>query len=347
LSTPVGEWKAFSIAQITHAHGEWEPFSIAIHKDCASTSPKLHTRTKNGNHSPSQSKGLRFYIAQITHAHGEWEACSIAQITHAHGEWEPFSIAIHKDCALARSLINRYHSPNSFDFLVYMKLTQRQESFVDKLIELYNELQGPIHYSVVAEKLGVSNIAAYDMLRHLEIKDEMAQDKTGPGRTRILFSPSPYARRLMAELMGDIQDKDWPAAKERFLERIHKNQMEDPEVLQEILSSVPSDEQSRVGVCTEIMTIATLHLQRSKGRKLLLDYLYRILPSEEDASRANLSLLGGFALGILTQENFGENNGMINHIRRYQSYVSDMEPTHRCRLAANLIQIFERLSQAA
>ena len=46
-----------------------------------------------------------------------------------------------------------------------MKLTRRQEEFIRKLMDLYWEKRGPIHYSVLAERLGVSPFTAYDMLR--------------------------------------------------------------------------------------------------------------------------------------------------------------------------------------
>jgi len=51
-----------------------------------------------------------------------------------------------------------------------IKLTPRQQAFLDKLFELYRESNGPIHYTVVAERLGVNKFSAYDMLKLLEKK---------------------------------------------------------------------------------------------------------------------------------------------------------------------------------
>ena len=51
-----------------------------------------------------------------------------------------------------------------------LKLTTRQQTFLDKLFELYREFKGPVHYSIVAEKLGVNKFSAYDMLKVLEDK---------------------------------------------------------------------------------------------------------------------------------------------------------------------------------
>ena len=51
-----------------------------------------------------------------------------------------------------------------------MKLTRRQEEFIKNLVDLNQEFNGPIHYSVLAERLGVSPFTAYDMLCMLEEK---------------------------------------------------------------------------------------------------------------------------------------------------------------------------------
>ena len=77
-----------------------------------------------------------------------------------------------------------------------IKLTFRQKAFLDKLHDVYSEMQGPIHYSLVAERLGLSNSTAYDMLRVLEQKGMVGsqyatpKEIAGPGRSSILFYPT-------------------------------------------------------------------------------------------------------------------------------------------------------------
>jgi predicted transcriptional regulator len=46
-----------------------------------------------------------------------------------------------------------------------MKLTFRQKAFLSKLIDVYREMQEPVHYSIIAKRLGLNNSTAYDMLR--------------------------------------------------------------------------------------------------------------------------------------------------------------------------------------
>ena len=86
-----------------------------------------------------------------------------------------------------------------------MNLTRRQKDFITNLIDLSNEIEGPIHYSALADRLGVSPFTAYDMLRLLEEKGlvtseyQLAAGKDGPGRAERLFYPnlSPELRRIL------------------------------------------------------------------------------------------------------------------------------------------------------
>jgi DNA-binding PadR family transcriptional regulator len=235
-------------------------------------------------------------------------------------------------------------------FWYFMRLTHRQEDFIGKLIELYRELQGPIHYSSVANRLGVSEITAYDMLRLLEEKGlvssqyELANEKSGPGRSKILFLPTPRAHRIMEDLAGSDMDAGWEAIRERVLTRIREGDLEGEELTREVLARMPPEGLGSLRNCVEIMTVLALRLQRSDGRKLLLEYVQRILPTPDSANRANLSLLGGIAMGLLAQENSDDPEWgfeLLEHVKRFQSHVVDMEPKDRHQLAINLLEVFE------
>ena len=72
----------------------------------------------------------------------------------------------------------------------------------------------------------------------------------------------------------------------------------------------------------------------------------KILPNADKANRANLSLLGGFAMGILAQENSDDPEWgfeLLEHVRRFQSHIVEMEPKDRHQLAINLLEVFEPL----
>jgi len=77
-----------------------------------------------------------------------------------------------------------------------MELTFRQKAFLSKVLDAYREMQKPVHYSLIAKKLGLSNSAAYDMLRLLEQKGmviseyDTPKETSGPGRSNVRFVPT-------------------------------------------------------------------------------------------------------------------------------------------------------------
>ncbi len=235
-----------------------------------------------------------------------------------------------------------------------MKLTRRQETFIRNFLDLYRETQEPIHYSVLAERLGVSRFTAYDMLRLFEEKGLVASDylltaeKVGPGRSEIVFVPTASAHRLIAKLAGEIGGKDWEAFKEHLLASVRSGQEYDPELVQEMLARVPTAEQGALRYCVEVMTIVALRLRRSASRALLLDYLPQLLPARDKDCRASLSLLGGFALGVLADEtthNSEWRRELFEHVKRYQSLVADMDPKLCRQLAKKLREVFKPLEK--
>ena len=125
-----------------------------------------------------------------------------------------------------------------------MKLTGRQEAFIRNMLDLSRELNGPIHYSVLAERMGVSPITAYDMLRFLEEKGlvtsqyQRAAGKSRPGRSAVVFVPTRRASQPMAQMKGVPAD-DWEATKELLLENVRKRDGPDCELARELLARCP------------------------------------------------------------------------------------------------------------
>ena len=233
-----------------------------------------------------------------------------------------------------------------------MKLTHRQEAFIGKLIELYQDFQSPIHYSAVAERLGVSDITAYDMLRLLEEKGlvvsqyELADDKSGPGRSKIVFAPSPRAHQLMADLLGDELEPDSPELKTRIFEKIRLGDLEEPELTQEILTHLASDHKGSIRFCTKLIATFVWRIQHKAGKRAFLAFLSRLLASENCARRSNLGMIGGFALGILMNEGAVDTDELADHLQRYQTYITNMSRDERRRLARSLVHTLEKFNAA-
>ena len=243
----------------------------------------------------------------------------------------------------------------SFGFLGFlMKITRRQETFIYNLLDLYRELDGPIHYSVLAERVGVSPFTAYDMLRLLEEKGLAASeyrvdsDKPVPGRSEVFFWPTEQAHNLWKVLAGETDTGDWETVKSRVLNRIRDGELQDRELAEQMLARVPPEGSSILRYCVEIITILALRLKRGAGRELLAEYLQKVLSEQNGASRVNLSLLSGFALGVLANENMDTaawSSQMLDHVQRYQSLILEMDDKLMKRLIKNLAEVFSPLAQ--
>lgn len=220
-----------------------------------------------------------------------------------------------------------------------MKLTHRQETFIHHLLDLYHELNGPIHYSALAERIGVSPFTAYDMLRLFEEKGlvtsqyRLDSDKPVVGRSEIVFLPTERAHQLFNELAGDTDPGNWEQVRTQILEKIRGGGLDDIVLAEEILARVPPDVPDVLRYCIEVMTIVILRLGKGAGRRVLAEHLPQIIEWKGTVTRSGLMLLGGFTLGLLANESNGDvewNMLFLEHIRRYQSLVMDMEP-RMCR----------------
>ena len=97
-----------------------------------------------------------------------------------------------------------------------MKLTGRQQDFLNKFLDLYREADHPLHYAVLADRVGVTKITAYEMLRLLEerglavvpvpqwLPEILADRAATPG------SPNDAAPSLL--VLGDVDYDAVPSA---------------------------------------------------------------------------------------------------------------------------------------
>ena len=235
-----------------------------------------------------------------------------------------------------------------------MKLTRRQEEFIRSLLDLHEEVEGPIHYSVLADRLGVSPFTAYDMLCVLEDKGfvrsqyQLASDKSGPGRAERVFFPTETARareQRLAQKVGNIS-LEGEELKEYILARLREGEVWDRELAEEMLARIPPEGQGRVRYCVEVMAIVSLRLRQSPSKEIFQEYFPEIVPGGEESCRANLSLLAGFAFGLLAQECSADQvwvQKLFEHVQQYQDIVLNLDPEKCRQLANNLVTVFEPL----
>lgn len=232
-----------------------------------------------------------------------------------------------------------------------MKLTKRQEAFIMNLLDLYREAQQPIHYTVLAERLGVSRFTAYDMLRVLEDKGFVASEFKLPpgsrsGRSERVFFPTEHAHRFMAAILDDDAEYNWEAVKERILDLFSSGEFADQEIGPEIIARVPPEGDDSIQYCIEVVTILALHARHSEMLPVLHRFALETIPTEQVSSRAYLSLVGGFALGVLMQD--AEHDAdwqreLISHVVQFQEFVLAFSEEEGRRLAEGIREHFSEM----
>jgi predicted transcriptional regulator len=232
------------------------------------------------------------------------------------------------------------------------KLTHRQQQFLGQFLDIYREIEHSVHYVAVAERLGISKVTAYEMLRLLEEKGlvraeyQSNPDQHGPGRPTVFFYPTQEAKRLLAELSGNLSDlEDWQIAKENILEQLREGQAGGYEdLLSNLLLRIP-DRRSPLIYVTELITAVILMLATIKEApevRALMDRLHRIgLPHE-----IGLSVLSGIGmlLSVLERKNRHSSTILLAQIRHYEDALSQLSEESRRQLGEFTREVVQILS---
>lgn len=240
------------------------------------------------------------------------------------------------------------------------KLTARQKAFLDKLLELYQEHRGPVHYSHVAERLGVNRFSAYDMLKVLEKKGFAASSYTlrsavlaasgghpGPGRSMVVFAPTSMATETLAFGREDArQGEDWQRVREHVLGKLTQAGETNPkEALNDLLARLP-EANAPLTFCTEMIGALLLNMQRAGARAGGLNP-FRVLDSFRTHDAAELESLAGFSVGVTLSEDDEANQTLtrrlLNHVHHYQASLSRLSEESRTALVDFLEEALEAL----
>jgi hypothetical protein len=240
------------------------------------------------------------------------------------------------------------------------KLTSRQKAFLDKLLQLYRERSGPVHYSDVAERLGVNRFSAYDMLKVLEKKgfasssyalrsatSAATSGPPGPGRSMIVFAPTSEATEALNTAADDPRLGDeWHSVRQRVLEKLGSAREANPrEALSELLARLP-EAHAPLTFCAEMIGALLLNMKRARTRAGDLSP-FRILASLKAGGTAHLETLAGLSLGISLSDH-DETNGslterLLAQIHRYQVNLNRLGEDSREALASFLEDALEAL----
>jgi hypothetical protein len=231
-----------------------------------------------------------------------------------------------------------------------VKLTPRQQTFLDNLFELYGEFKGPVHYSVVANKLGVNKFSAYDMLKVLEDKGVAASDyvlsdeQAGPGRSQVVFYPTHKAAQFLTQLRDEMRyNPDWQRVKERILQRLRDAHQTNPtDALREGLSNLP-DTKIPLNYCAEMISVLLLNIDRWRS--------YNIMPAMDSLvpkGQLGLATLAGLSLGSCLTNDADDKSlkeKLTTHTQRFQNQLAEMSEESITKLSAFLGDAMRTLRQ--
>lgn len=240
------------------------------------------------------------------------------------------------------------------------RLTARQKAFLDKLLQLYRERRGPVHYSDVAERLGVNRFSAYDMLKVLEKKGfasssyalrsgtpAAASGSAGPGRSMILFAPTSQAATVLGSPADDARlSEEWNGVREQVLSKLRQAREANPrEALSDLLMRLP-EAHAPLTFCTEMIGALLLNMKRVRTRAGDLSP-FRILASLKAESTAHLETLAGLSLGLSMLDNDeiarSLTQRLVSLIHRYQANLNRLGDDSREALASFLEDALEAL----
>ena len=231
-----------------------------------------------------------------------------------------------------------------------MDLTGRQKDFLSKFLGLYQKYQKPLHYTLLAERLGVSKITAYDMLRLLEKRGLVRSEYVlptagqGPGRSSIMFSPAAAAHAFIADLAGDEwDDAEWEEAKDDFLKGLRDKKGVGYEgLLDDILARLPKRQKPLLFAADMVAGAIVSVLQFVDEARIppLVERVFATgLPGE-----VSLNRLSGLALGVsLVDRTSQEVSQLISHVDRYQKTLMRLSEENKDRLASFAREVLQVL----
>jgi DNA-binding MarR family transcriptional regulator len=229
---------------------------------------------------------------------------------------------------------------------------------LDKLLELYRERRGPIHYSDLAERLGVNRFSAYDMLKVLEkkglasssyaLRSAAAAGDPGPGRSMVVFSPTPEAALILApegRAVGRLDD-EWRAVRQRVLAILTSAQEANyREALDDLLGRMP-EARAPLVFCTEMVAALLLNMQRARTKAGGLNP-FGALASLRASGDTGLETLAGLSVGAtLTADDEADRTRtqqLLDYIRSYQSSLARLSGEARWALVQFLEEALEAL----
>ena len=246
-----------------------------------------------------------------------------------------------------------------------MKITKRQKEFLKILINLYQEKASPIHYSEVAQKIGVSKWTAYDMLQLLSKEGFLEVEYQIPesdhhrweklGRSTVTFFPTKkgYAISNLSQRNLPIKTAELNKLKKDIIQKFVeiKGKFNLKELFKEILQT-----KSPLIFCACILLILILLIKKITQGIAEIQLLSQVIPPNATNTYIELALtvFVGICFGVLTKyiNNIpkyvtGPVNNIeeyIGYIQTYNQYVSQMNKEEQKSLLVFLKETLDEIN---
>jgi len=201
-------------------------------------------------------------------------------------------------------------------------LTHRQKAFLDKLQDLYRDIPKPVHYSVIAKKLGLCASSVYDMLRVLEKKGvvsseyKLPKSANGPGRSNIMFTPIVKKIEKLTQNNSDARDsREWKKVKDGILSSLQGCAACDYKKLFSGMFEKASHIQSPLPRAAQILAGLLVSLKESKYEFSEQSTVGTMLKSP--ASKVGMSTTAGVIMGLSVA---GKKDGSL--LGNYRDYLN-------------------------
>jgi hypothetical protein len=233
------------------------------------------------------------------------------------------------------------------------KLTARQRTFLRELLKLYREHRKPVHYTAIAERVGVNRFSAYDMLKVLEKKGVASSTYTrpsghsGPGRSMVVFAPTEVGAALSVPGLESLPTgEDWFTTRERILRRLRDAQQANPRAaMADLLGRLP-DPSAPLAFCTEMVAVLLLNMRRARARAGGLSP-FRVMAALRGSGEGALETLAGLSIGAtLTADDDSSSSlttRLVHHVRGYQRSLPRLSDEGRQALVQFLEEALEAL----
>ena len=230
------------------------------------------------------------------------------------------------------------------------KLTSRQKTFLSRLMDVYRDIRQPVHYSMIAQRIGLCSSSAYDMLKVLEQKGMVISQyrtpkaATGPGRSNIMFLPSAKTlKQFDIQAMGIQENREWGKTKTALLTGLDPAKSKDYRKFASSLFERAARMHSPLVTCAHIMTGLLLNLKMSKHEPGDQSNIGALL--EAPATNLGMSSIAGLVLGLsLTDEKVRkELKNYQEYIHKYIVSLQDMSSENLVMLRDFSIDVWARL----